>query len=109
MTDTDGDVPTLPAASTARAVSPCAPPATVLVSQAMAADDAATEPTSWPSTRSSTRVTDPASEAVMDTATVPASRAPPAGPVTATTGAVVSGATGVALAVADQAEVLPSV
>ena len=91
VTATAADTPTLPAPSVARATRAWPPSATVVVSQAMVAGAPAAEPAGTPSTKSSTRVTEPwSSAALMATPSVSFRRAPGAGAPTATVGGVVS-------------------
>src|SRR6185295_17448024 len=86
----DTEVPTFPNGSYARADSAWLPLEAVLESQAMLKGDVVSEPTSVPSTYSSTRGTPLRSPAVIATATTPATTALAAGEVRLTDGGVVS-------------------
>ena len=97
----------VPVSSTAHALSPWAPSATVVVSQGIVAGAAALDPTTASSTRNPTSTIALPPDAAMATGAVPARRVPSAGAVIATTGAGTSGAIGVALSDADQGEALP--
>src|SRR5216684_818107 len=92
VTVTGADVVVLPAASRATAVSVCAPLVAAVVSHATEYGAAVSSaPTFEPSSLNCTPTTPTLSLAVAVTVTVPDTVEPPAGAVSATVGAVVSG------------------
>src|SRR4051794_24142568 len=85
------DVPSLPAASSAVAVSTCAPLAVPVLSQVTANGAAVASPTMTPSTLKRTPATPTLSEAVADSWKAPVSSAPAVGDVSGTGGFLVAG------------------
>src|SRR4051794_1416831 len=85
------DVPSLPAASSAIAVSTCAPLAVPVLSQVTANGAAVASPIMTPSTLKRTPATPTLSEAVADSSKAAVTSAPAVGAVSVTVGGVVSG------------------
>jgi len=89
-TDTEADVPTLPAASLACATSVCEPAEAVAAFHVMLKGAVVSEPMAAPSTRNVTALTPMLSVAVAEIVTLPLTCAPVDGAVMATVGALVS-------------------